>query len=716
MKDADISLPVSFSFHPRVLSALGRDLVTSDIVAVMELVKNSYDAMATRVEVRIRAGGASNDSAYIEIVDDGHGMDYNTIRDVWFVIATPFRNDHPASKMGSRSRTVTGDKGLGRLSAARLGRNLQVTTKARQGPVLGFSLNWEEIVKSGNLTEAALSVSQLPAESFEGDHGTRIRISGLNNEWSAALVDDLKGDLARFVSPFADAEDFSLHLDAMDDQGRANLEKVVSPSFMSEPKYKITGTVDATGAIRSLYEYRPIGHQIERSGKVNKSWKELYKSFSEEDKAVLSASESGCGPFKFEIRAWDLTRGDTRDIAEHFGEERRYIRAAISSRKGISVYRDDVLVLPKSESARDWLRLDIRRVSRVGPRLGTSQVVGYVRITKSENPGIVDTSDREGLVASPATIAFQRLITEGVLHLLEQERHKDRLGENDTGSATDLFADISADPLIEELKQIKDDDGTVTTAIRAVRKFGTKLERSRVAIEKRFGYYNRLAVIGTIAQLVIHEIRNRTTVIGRGLRKAREVAEQVQNTKVAKSLKMAKDSVTSLDALADRFAPLANRDYRPGRRMSVIEESIVRCVDMLGAEIRSQNIDVVRPADGYTKVHVDPGELDAIMLNLLSNSVYWLRGWEGNRCVSFQLKQGQDTDRILVLVDDSGPGINPDDIDRVFWPGVTRKPDGIGMGLTVAAELVEGHGGKMRTIFPGSLEGASFEFDLPLAK
>ena len=54
-----------------------------------------------------------------------------------------------------------------------------------------------------------------------------------------------------------------------------------------------------------------------------------------------------------------------------------------------------VLVLPKSENARDWLGLDLRRVSRVGPRLSTSQIVGYVLITSKHNPKIQDTSDRE---------------------------------------------------------------------------------------------------------------------------------------------------------------------------------------------------------------------------------------------------------------------------------------------------------------------------------
>ena len=64
---------------------------------------------------------------------------------------------------------------------------------------------------------------------------------------------------------------------------------------------------------------------------------------------------------------------------------------------------------------------------------------------------------------------------------------------------------------------------------------------------------------------------------------------------------------------------------------------------------------------------------------------------------------------------DSGPGIEDGLEEKIFWPGVTRKEDGIGMGLTVASELVAQYNGKMYLIKPGDLGGASFGFDLPLA-
>ena len=134
---------------PGALAALGRDLVTDDVVAVMELVKNSYDALATRVDVRIRpTGNSPGGEGYIEVDDNGHGMDYDTVRDVWCVIATPSRAERPMAKCGSRTRAVTGEKGLGRLAAARLGNDIEVRTKRMGRPAPGVLPQLDRLIRN----------------------------------------------------------------------------------------------------------------------------------------------------------------------------------------------------------------------------------------------------------------------------------------------------------------------------------------------------------------------------------------------------------------------------------------------------------------------------------------------------------------------------------------------------------------------------------------
>ena len=263
------------------------------------------------------------------------------------------------------------------------------------------------------------------------------------------------------------------------------------------------------------------------------------------------------------------------------------------------------------------------------------------------------------------------------------------------------------------MEALRDEGGDVEDALSATRAFAGQLERARTDIEKRFAY-NRLAVVGTIAQIVIHEIRSHTTVIGRGLRKASEAAKRIGDKALGGAVDLADRSATTLEGLADRFAPLARRGYQLGRRTSVLEEAIDRCCDMLGPELRSRAIAVEKPNTEDTRVRIDPGELDAVILNLMTNSIYWMLEHKSGRRLRFRVSQGPTIGRVTVSVDDTGPGIDLRDRELVFRPGWTRKKGGIGMGLVVASEMVEDRGGKMRTGIPGDLGGATFEFDLPL--
>src|SRR5207245_10582605 len=107
---------------------------------------------------------------------------------------------------------------------------------------------------------------------------------------------------------------------------------------------------------------------------------------------------------------------------------------------------DGILVLPKSDERRDWLGLDLRRISRVGSRLSTSQIVGYVSISKAENPLIEDTSDREDLARNSAVLAFEEIL-QAVVSELEGQRDEDRLKPSDQVKLQTLLDDVSANDL-----------------------------------------------------------------------------------------------------------------------------------------------------------------------------------------------------------------------------------------------------------------------------
>jgi signal transduction histidine kinase len=112
---------------------------------------------------------------------------------------------------------------------------------------------------------------------------------------------------------------------------------------------------------------------------------------------------------------------------------------------------------------------------------------------------------------------------------------------------------------------------------------------------------------------------------------------------------------------------------------------------------------------------VFPGEISSIYYNLFSNAVYWLNKKEQNdRIININFSRRSDKMRLIILFQDSGPGIEDGMEEKIFWPGITFRSDGFGMGLTVASELVSQYNGRMKLIKPGELGGATFCFDLPI--
>ena len=461
---------VPLRLHPRVFAALGKDLVTNDVVAVLELVKNSYDAFAENVWVEF--GTDENEGACLEIRDDGMGMSRDVIEEVWCLVATPHRERNPFVKKGNKQRRVVGAKGLGRLSVARLGNRLKMLTKSSQGPCWEVQVDWSKLASSDSLDQSTVTISECIDPTPFGISGTSLRITDLQGNWQTNQIEDLRENLARLLSPFSETNDFNIFFSVADQSDPIRIE---TPEFLSNPKYNIHGIVDENGAVEAEYRFSPISTgQKGRTRSLAQTWYNVRESIPESDRTRFPESAPSCGPFWFEIRAWDIAANDTREISERFAIQRSVIRRAIRAHKGISVYRDGVLVLPKSDSARDWLGLDLRRVGRFGPRLSTSQLVGYVSITADENPGIEDTSDREGLSSSLAVAEFEAILR-AIVILLEGERDSDRARPGREQPMDDLFNRLSAQELISNVAILAQEGATAADVLPVVQTFDESL-------------------------------------------------------------------------------------------------------------------------------------------------------------------------------------------------------------------------------------------------
>ncbi len=704
---------IPFRMHPRVFAALGADLVTNDVVAIIELVKNSYDAFAQNVRLRFRDDPSHG--MFLEIEDDGNGMTREVLENVWCLVATPHKELNPVVKSGDKERRVAGEKGLGRLSVARLGKRLHMLTKAPKAPCWEVNVNWSDISEGDDLSKSFAGCRKYPRKSPFGKSGTRLDIYDLKGQWDESHVSDLKENLARLISPFSDLGDFHIFLSGFGEDQTEEVE-IESTEFLSKPKYSIRGSADKSGNVKGVYRFAPLTKDAVARGKtLGLTWRQIYDAIQDKEGFQYSPEAAHCGPFSFEVRAWDIATDDTQEIAERFDFRKSQVRKSIRAHKGISIYRDGILVLPKSDNVRDWLGLDLRRVSKVGTRLSTSQLVGYVSISAEDNPQIEDTSDRERLASRIEVAEFEEIL-KAVVTLLENERDEDRIKPDREKPMDDLFEKLSAEELTAEVITLSEEGAEASEAVPLLRTFSDSLDSARKAIQERFIYYSRLATVGTIAHMLVHEIRNRTIALGSFLEFIQDRFGPFKEKALEEELRSAQSAVDALERLADTFSPLASRSFRRRKRQSILEDQIRNCLILHRSEIERNNVRYYLP-DSETKVAVDPGELDAIILNLVTNAVYWMREVpKDHRELKFSLMPINSGDRVLVDVQDTGPGLDKDDMQKVFWPGVTRKPDGIGMGLTVASELVAAYGGRMFTKYHGTKGGASFAFDLPLRK
>jgi len=376
---------VYFKFHPRVLTSLGAELVTHDTVAIIELVKNSYDAFAKTVNVRIlqesaNASGIKGKRLVIEIEDNGIGMTRENIRDNWCVVATPNKQDTPILEAGDTKRRVSGEKGLGRLSAARLGKTLTLITKTKKDGCISIEIDWDRIVTDNS---EKIKINKCDLGLIPGDTGTIIRVSDLCNDsnWDIDVltgrenVEDLKTQLSRFISPFGKKpQEFRINFSTYKDN-KSQPINIKPPKFLSKPYYLIKGEVDQEGVLKG--DYVCDTPEKKRNIKILQNiWSETI-----DIDGTIKKFVPACGPFEFEIRVWDNDPDAMLDMTQRFNLKRADIRKYLRMFGGIYLYRDGILVIPKSDVAKDWLGVNIRRVSKVGERLSTTQVFCFFIIS-----------------------------------------------------------------------------------------------------------------------------------------------------------------------------------------------------------------------------------------------------------------------------------------------------------------------------------------------
>jgi len=223
----------------------------------------------------------------------------------------------------------------------------------------------------------------------------------------------------------------------------------------------------------------------------------------------------------------------------------------------------------------------------------------------------------------------------------------------------------------------------------------------------------RLSAMGNLAAGVAHEIRNPLNAISVGLQRLRlefAPAEPDAKSEYARFVQLLRDEVGRLNSLVDQFLTLA----RP-LKLSLGEEPIgpvvAEVIALLAPQAAERGIRIEQIGPGAaSRIRMDHGQLNRALLNVLLNAIQAVPQG-GSVTVATEVAAGT----LRIRVADTGPGIAPQHLDRIFEPYFTTKEGGTGLGLALAHKIVQEHGGELRAENRAA-GGAVFTVELPVAE
>jgi signal transduction histidine kinase len=720
----------------RLLRTLGEELISNEVVAVIELVKNAYDADATRVLIRFTPP-LERGNGCIEVIDNGHGMDLDTVRTVWMEPATPSKRGN-VRRSEHFKRRYLGEKGIGRFASSRLADELEVVSRTDGDSKEVYAvfdwrqfddekkyldeilILWEkrtssEIRADGTIDLLWKSDKKLPLAHKRG-HGTILRMSGLKQHWEARQFEDLRRGLARLISPKAtkDEEDFEVELGLPSEFAEFS-SKVEPPIILKHPHYVVRGSVNADGSFKLTYKVLAEGIEEVSKGRFFRvknakgrfEFRGLEDGQDAKDDKPSETRAIECGTIELELRIWD--RDELGNVVQKTHSTIQDIRRDLDAVAGINIYRDNFRVLPYGEPKDDWLRLDIRRVQNPTLRLSNNQIYGVVNITADGNPQLRDQSNREGIDENQALADLRELMT-AVLSRLETMRYVHRPRVKKGRPVGGLFAGFNLTPLAEYIaKQLPDDKSAKELVEKTEAEFGSQLKEIQVVLAR----YQRLATLGQLIDHVLHEgrqpiasINNESDLGISDAQRAEQISREVAQRLTGRFTTIRKQG----DILATAFRrmePFGGR--RRGRPSKLYLEEIIRDgFAVFGNDTDRLKVKTTLPRT-ETLVSVDPAEIQEVIINLLQNSLYWLEQVsETKREIAVKVER-KGPDHVEILFSDSGPGVPPENRELIFEPYFSTKPEGVGLGLSIAGEIVtDYYSGLLELLERGPLKGANF--------
>lgn len=742
-----------FEIEARVPIQLGRESISSSVVAVSELVKNAYDADADNVEVRFCNIG-DTDSALV-IQDDGDGMDQELLTNYWLRIGTDYKTG--VARSNAKGRVLTGAKGLGRLGIDRLCHKLILQTKkAGMDSVLELHVEWQKYENPGqslseilhDIYRVKLGVADNYGHSFTGieSKGTRLIIQGLKDKWSESFLSDLKKELSLLVSPFSGINDFRIELNT----GIAGLDGFVSATQMLEVADWV---IDAElGSDEQVKITVRSGRYKEEYVDGPHLWKEWIKDRGEHPE---------CGPFKFNMFFMTRTTPNLKQI----NLKRKDLQEFLEINQGIRIYRDNFRVRPYGEPSGkgDWLDMGLRRAKRPegitqkGWVVGPHQVVGAVFIGRENNPNLEDQTNREGIVEGSGFFDLRAAVLKAISYF-EEIAHKVAVQHDEPKPFTQAKEEAEravsdarekANHLQQQIRKVAtelDSESDNKTAelqdlIKAVEDITSSVEEVAKATEEVDRVYAEeargleadkdtlanLASLGILTVCFGHEAKEYSNLAAANAAHLKNIYNDGHlplmppyDGSFEKSIEILINSTDFVRSFASFALGNVRLDKRrlTALKLTDVINTVFKAMEKSLVRQKIQ-VDLSNVPNDIAKIRAFKIDWESILINLLTNSIAAMQDTPADRRkISVGLREAEDN--VILTFADSGIGLEAETEMRIFEPMFSTRrdrkgnTDGTGMGLAIVKTFVEEHSeGTIAVISPGFLGGAEFEIKVP---
>ena len=695
-----------FKPQGRLIKTLGQDLIDNEIIAIIELIKNSFDAEATIVVLTFDVINKT-----IEIKDNGVGMTIEDIETKWMVPATDDK-DRTQIRTKKYGRPLLGQKGIGRFAAARIGDILEYTSQPEKSNYLiKMTFDWNSFDNRA-LNKIDIEYFQEKPEHPD-DHGLTLKIGELLNKNISDLARDVHKALEKLVTHIGEREDdFFIHIEVLGNKKLA--EKIsgrILPSIIVEHYfYRIYGDIYKEGFYKFMLEIPETEDQ------------EIEGFFEDDITRSKDQQLYDCGPFKIDIKIWDRDPEAIRTLKEILKKETlTEVKELLDESSGLNIHRDGFRIYPYGEPGHDWLDLNARRVQNPSLRLSINQISGNVFITREKNPSLKDRSDRQGIMQSRRLETFKNRIIDAI-NIIERKRFLHRQRKIKEKKEKEKEIDIFEKFYLADLKNyVKNNDDIKKDEITALIKgYDENITRTLDIIKDQLMIYRKLSVMGAFADEAIHNvkphigsIRSNSRSILRFLNSIdQEISELEQKKEYLRLIIESNDEIKrhfeNLEPLSGSKKSLEKSTFHIGQVCRDTFASILRFTRTKYKIKKKVEINLdIKGED--VKIFELKGNWNVIFQNLIDNSIYWCNLHTDK--IEMKLEINKFEDYLVLSFNDNGPGIDPEFEELIFLPYFSTKRDGVGLGLSIVKEIVEDLNGTIKTNY--NENGAEFVINIP---